>query len=217
MKKFIITELRKRVNQLLTEEKIDDFFKFLAKDPNNKSMASVMYTNPVKVNKFIFKTNTDVITASSADPNFAQSMLDASVKVPNPMFDKLYKNTRFMFRWQDTYKQAMDRVNPEHEMGERRGIYDKVEGFEVLEMGKSGLYLPIIPTGSESTYSVFDNGQWSTISKEEAYQYMPKASGVNPNAIPMRALIVDRIYKIKSGGHEWLNPHFKYKYLGFGQ
>ena len=130
MKNFIIKELRKSLGKLLTEEKIDDFFNFLAKDPSNKSMASVMYTNPVKVNKFILD--------------------DQGMRVPNPMLDKLYKNTRFMFRWQDTYKNAMDRVNPEHEMGQRRGTYDKVEGFEVLEMGKSGLYLPIIPTGSES-------------------------------------------------------------------
>jgi hypothetical protein len=197
MKNFIITELRKSLGQLLTEEKIDDFFKFLAKDPNNKSMASVSYTNPVKMNKFILD--------------------DQGMKVPNPMLDKLYKNTRFMFRWQDTYKNAMDRVNPDHEMGQRSGTYDKVEGFEVLEMGKSGLYLPIIPTGSDSTYSILENGQWSPISKEEAYKYMPKASEANPNAVPMRALIVDRIYKIKSGGHEWTNPNFKLKYLGQGQ
>jgi hypothetical protein len=197
MKKFILTELRKGLGVLLTEEKIDDFFKFLAKDPNNKSMASVSYTNPVKVNKFILD--------------------DQGIKVPNPMLDKLYKNSRFMFRWQDTYKNAMDRVNPEHVMGQRSGTYDKVQGFEVLEMGKSGLYLPIIPTGSESTYSVLEDGNWRPISKEEAYKYMPPQRESEPSAVQMRALIVDRIYKIKSGGHEWSNPHFKFKYLGPGQ
>jgi len=192
MKTLIKTLLRE---SLLTEENIEDFFKFLAKDPNNKSMASVSYTAPVRVNKFMLDTEGN--------------------KVPNPMLNKLHKNTRFMFRWQDTYKNAMDRVNPEHVMGQRSGIYDKVTGFEVLEMGKSGLYLPIIPTGSESTYSVLgEDGNWSPISKDEAFRYMPPPRPSSGGVVPIRQLIVDRIFKIKSGGNEWVNPHFKYKYLG---
>lgn len=198
MKQFILNELRQAFGQLLTEEKIDDFFKFLAQDPHNKSMATVYYTAPVTMNKFV---------------------LDAEgVKIPNPMFGKLFKNTRFMFRWGDVYKDAVERVNPEHEFGQRSGTYDKVEGFKVTEMGKSGLYLPIIPTGSESSYSVMDeSGQWQAIDKEEAKKYLPPYRGGSASGVEYRQLIVDRIAMIKSGGNEWANPHFKFQYMGPGK
>lgn len=184
---------------LLTEDSIDDFFTFLAKDPNNKSMASAYYTAPVTMNKTIIG--------------------DDGIKIPNPMYGKLFKNTRFMFRWGDVYKDAVERVNPEHEFGERRGTYDKVEGFKVTEMGKSGLYLPILPTGSEANYSVMENGQWSVIDKDEAKKYLPPYRGGSASGVEYRQLIVDRIAMIKSGGNEWVNPHFKlkYKYLGPGK
>ena len=197
MKKFILNELRQAFGQLLTEEKIDDFFKFLAQDPHNKSMATVYYTAPVTMNKFV---------------------LDADgVKIPNPMYGNLFKNTRFMFRWGDVYKDAIARVNPEHEFGQRSGTYDKVEGFKVTEMGKSGLYLPIIPTGSESSYSVMDNGQFQPIDKEEAKKYLPPYRGASASGVEYRQLIVDRIAMIKSGGNEWANPHFKFQYMGPGK
>ena len=182
---------------LLTEDRIDDFFTFLAKDPNNKSMASAYYTAPVTMNKTIIG--------------------DDGIKIPNPMYGKLFKNTRFMFRWGDVYKDAVERVNPEHEFGERRGTYDKVEGFKVTEMGKSGLYLPILPTGSEANYSIMENGQWSVIDKNEVRKYLPPYRGSSASGVEYRQLIVDRIAMIKSGGNEWVNLHFKFKYLGPGK
>ena len=194
MKAIIKSLLRE---SLLTEDRIDDFFKFLAQDPHNKSMATVYYTAPVTMNKFILD--------------------DEGIKIPNPMHGKLFKNTRFTFRWGDVYKDAVERVNPDHEFGKRSGTYDKVEGFKVTEMGKSGLYLPIIPTGSESSYSVMDNNQWSEISTEEARKYMPPYRGGSASGVEYRQLIVDRIAMIKSGGNEWVNPHFKLKYLGPGK
>lgn len=194
MKTIIKSLLRE---SLLTEDRIDDFFKFLAQDPHNKSMATVYYTAPVTMNKFILD--------------------DQGMKIPNPMHGKLFKNTRFIFRWGDVYKDAVERVNPDHEFGQRSGTYDKVEGFKVTEMGKSGLYLPIIPTGSESSYSVMDNNQWQAIDKEEAKKYLPPYRGGSASGVEYRQLIVDRIAMIKSGGNEWVNPHFKFKYLGPGE
>ena len=182
-------------SELLKEETIEDFFEFLGKNPGKSSMATVMYTNPVKVNKFIID--------------------DLGNKVPNPMFDKLFKNTRFMFRWQDTYNRAVERNNPEHEFGKRSGTFEKVEGVDVLERGKSGLYLPIIPTGSESAYSVYENGKFSPISKEEARKYMPEyKEREGGSGVDFRPLIVDRISKINAGGNNWINPNFQYEYLG---
>lgn len=191
MKAIIKSLLRE---SLLTEEKIDDFFKFLARDPKRNSVASVYYTAPVTVNKFI--------------------MGDDGVKIPNPIHGKLFKNTRFMFKWGDVYKDAVGRVNPEHEFGQRSGTYDKVEGFKVTEMGKSGLYLPILPTGSEANYSIMEDGQWSQIDKEEVRKYLPPYRGASASGVEYRQLIVDRIAMIKSGGNEWMNPYFKLKYLG---
>ena len=192
MKTFIKGLLRE---SLLTEEKIDDFFVFLAKDPHRKSQATVFYTNPVKVNKFIKD--------------------EAGNKVPNPMDGKLYKSQRISFKWEHTYKDAMAKINPDHVMKQRSGTYEKVQGFNVLEMGKSGLYLPVVPTGSDSVYGVMgEDGKLQVIPKEEAYKYMPPAREVNASAPPVRQLIVDRIFMIKAGGNVWKNPHFIYEYVG---
>lgn len=192
----IMTAMQKNEGVLEeARERIEDFFDFLNSNPKKSSGASVLYTNPVKVNKYIVN--------------------EFGEKVLNPMFDKLYKNTRFLFRWEDTYRRAAERNNPEFEVGKRSGTFDKVDGYSMLENGKSGLYLPIVPTGSEAQYSVLEDGEFKSISKEEARKYMPEykeresASGAN-----FRPLIVDRIYKINAGGKTWENPSFIYKYLG---
>ena len=113
----------------------------------------------------------------------------------------------------------MDKINPDHVMGNRSGTYEKVQGYDVLETGKSGLYLPIIPTGSESTYSVFEDGQFTPISKEEAYKYLRPIKDI-PSAVdkpPIKQLIIDKIAKISGGGNIWINHNFKGKYLGPGE
>lgn len=194
---FETEEVLEEAEEVLEEakERIEDFFDFLNSNPKKATGASVLYTNPVKVNKYIIN--------------------DLGEKVLNPMLDKLFKNTRFLFRWEDTYKRAAERNNPDFEVGKRSGTFEKVDGFDMLESGKSGLYIPIVPTGSESQYSVYEDGEFRPISKEEARKYMPEykeresASGIN-----FRPLIVDRIYKINAGGKTWENPNFIYTYLG---
>lgn len=183
---------------LLSEENFTDLFNFLEQDPRKMGGASVMYVNLVAMNKNYINPET-------------------GEKEPNPMWGKIYKHTRFMFRWEDTYGRAVERENPEHEMGQRSGTYEKIDGYDMLEQGKSGLYLPIIPTGSESTYSISEDGKsHEPISYEEIKPYMkeykPSTGG---SGVKFRPLIVDRIAKIKAGGNEWNNPNFVFgNYIG---
>ena len=198
-RKTLLEELKEM--GMLNEEKIEDFFNFLNQNPQKASQAAAFYTAPVKMNKFI--------------------MTDGG-KILNPMIDKLFKHTRFLFKWEDTFNRAMERLGEkngmEHTPGKRSGTFEKVDGYNMLESGKSGLYLPIIPTGSESSYSVLENGQWMPIAKEEVYKYLPPRTDSSSSFKPeFRALIVDRIAKIKAGGNEWSNPGFIYEYLGPGK
>jgi hypothetical protein len=176
--------------KLISEESFTDLFKFLEQDPRKMTFATAMYTNPVGMNK-------NIVDASGN-------------KTPNPMWGKIFKHSTFQFRWEDTYNRAVDRTNPEHEMGTRSGAYEKIQGYDMLEKGKSGLYLPIIPTSSKAVYTISEDGSGhEPISYEEIKPYMkvynPSSGG---SGVKFRPLIVDRISKIKSGGNEWENPSF---------
>lgn len=187
-------------SSILKEERIDDFFEFLAQNPQRKSMATVFYTAPVKLNKYITNENGE--------------------KESNPMFGKLFKHQRIRFKWDESYKDAALRVNPDFQFGNRSGEFSKSSGFDVLEQGKSGFYLPVVPTGSDSVYSVLENGQMNIIDKNEAYRYMPtNNSNINSASSDsgkpdFRQLILKRIYAIKAGGNSWVNPEFEYDYVG---
>jgi hypothetical protein len=197
MKKTLLNELRKGLSRLLTEEVLSDLFTFLETDPKNMTMGTAYYVASMDsyMNKFITNPQGE--------------------KIPNPMLGRLFKNTRFIFKWQDTYGKAMDRKGLQ-EMA-RRGVYDKIQGYEVLETGKSGLYLPIIPTGSEATYSVLVDGQPVGISKEEIAKYLrPMNQPYAP--ITFRPLIIDKVIKLTGGKNVWINPNFKGpRYLGIGE
>lgn len=197
MKKFILSELRKKIDALLTEETHTDLFKFLETNPKNMTMGTAYYVN-------------------SMDSSMNKNLLSPDgVKTPNPMYGKLYKNSRFIFKWSDTYQKSIERNNPEHEIGKRSGNYEKVQGYEPLENGKSGLYLPIIPTGSESTYTVLENGQFIPIDKEEVKKYLrPSGPSQSASGVNFRPLIIDKVYKLTGGGNEWVNPNFKGQYMG---
>lgn len=196
LKNNSLTQESKTLNEegsLLTEETVDDFFKFLARDPGNNTMASVYYTSPVKFNKFI-KTEEG--------------------KEINPFYDKVLKNQRYTFMWGETYKDAVERTNPDHEFGQRRGTYEKLDGFKVTETGKSGLYLSIVPKGSfDAKYGIQTDNGYEDISKDEFQSYLPQTNyKPSSSGQDFRPLIVDRIYKIKAGGNEWVNPHYTYKW-----
>ena len=176
---------------------INDFFDFLAKDPKKGTINTVYYTSPVGMNKFM-KTP------------------DGKRGEVNPMAGKVFKNSTFNFRWEDTYQRAVERTNPEHEFGKRSGTFEKVEGYEVLETGKNGIYLPIIPTniGNSSKGYLYkeDNGAAKDISIEEIKPYLKPPSSYSPaSGTNFRLLMVDRISKINAGGNTWENPHFYLK------
>ena len=190
-------------NKVITEETFSDLFDFLNTDPNKMTQGSAYYV--ADLNSSMNKNSVD----------------DKGNNIPNPMYGKLYKHTRFLFKWEDTYTKAMDRVDPEHVHGKRSGTYEKVQGYDVLETGKSGLYLPIIPTGSEYQYVVDNNGNMEVIDKETAKKYLRPMSPSTVSAIEagkpsFRPLIIDKVAKITGGGSVWKNPNFKGVYMGPG-
>jgi hypothetical protein len=186
--------------RLVNESQYDDLFNFVEQNPQKGSSATVLYTNLVAMNKNIVNPET-------------------GEKSPNPMWGKVYKHQRFIFQWEDTYQRAVERDNPEHEFGARSGTYEKIEGYDMFETGKSGIYLPIVPTGTEAAYSVEDeSGNHRPASKEELAPYFkPYKAGAPRSGKNFRPLIVDKIYAINSGGNTWKNPHYQFgQYMGPG-
>lgn len=197
LKQLIIEEYNRIVKSknILKEENINDFFNFLEKDPRKKSFAYVYYTAPVSMNKFIIDENGN--------------------KIPNQMYGKIFKNKQIKFNYAETFREVMGKKNPDYVMGTKRGNYDKIGGYEVIEYGKSGLYMPVLPKQSKTTYSLFDNGTWTPVEKSEIQKYLKQETKYQNNDKPIyNQLIVDRIARLSAGGHVWNNPNFIYKYLG---
>jgi len=196
--KLIITEAQyKKLFTILVESsgeraEFEDLFKFIANDPQKGAISTVYYTSPVAMNKG-GRGGTEI----------------------NPYYGKIFKNSAFNFRWEDTYKKAVGRDNPEHEMGKRSGSFEKVQGYDVLETGKNGLYLPIIPLNlGKSTvgYLIMNNGQLQPIDIETIKPYFKPSRDYQPaSGTDFRLLMVDRIKKIKAGGKDWNNPYFAFK------
>jgi len=188
---------------MLFEERFNDLFKFLdAKDPQKMSQGNAYYTAPLGdsyMNKYV----------KDEEGN----------KKLNPYYGRILKHTRFMFGWADTYKRAEERrTGGDVELGARSGQYDKVKGYDVLEKGKSGHYLPILPTGSdEYTFTcVDDNGNQEPIEEEKFQEYMKPPRPSNGKS-KFRPLIINRISKIQAGGNKWINPEPEFKYMGPGE
>lgn len=198
MKNFIRQQLSENLQRILTEETYRDLFDFL--DQGQKKM-----------------TNGTAYYVASMDSSMNKFIMDDSgIKVPNPMYGRLFKHTRFMFPWADTYKRAMERKGEGRELSSRSGTFEKVTGYDVLERGKSGLYLPILPSGSEYKYVVVDGGESKVVSKEEVLPYLRPSSPSGGGPVDFRLLIVDKIAKLTGGGNVWINPEFKGSYMGMG-
>lgn len=210
--KITKSELKTIVKQILNEEmslikeapereQLDDFFKFLARDPQSYSNSSVFYTSIMKTNK-----------------NFID---DDGVKKPNPYSDKIYKHQRIMFNFGKSYKKEMLKINPDYEFSPRRGKYENVEGFSMVKTGKNGLYFEVVPSSSESVYTIIDDsGQHEIVEYADIQKYLPPKSPSktsDENKVEFRILLVDRTYKIKAGGADWVNPHFVFDYFGPGK
>lgn len=193
--KINLNELKTIIKNVLTEETVNDFFNFLEKDPRKNTFAYVYYTAPVSMNKFIIDENGN--------------------KIPNEMYGKIFKNKQIRFNYSETFKEVMSKRNPDYVYGSRKGNYEKLGGYEVLEHGKSGLYMPVLPKQSKTTYSMLDNGTWTLVEKSEIQKYIKPDIQYPDNGKPIyNQLIVDRIARISAGGHTWNNPNFIYKYLG---
>jgi hypothetical protein len=189
------TLVRESLENILNEERFNDLYAFLDAQPRKMTMGTAYYV-------------------ASMDTSMNKNIVTPEGKQPNPMYGKVFKHTRFMFRWQDTYKRATERTNPEHVMGQRSGEYEKVEGYDMLEKKGDKFYLPIIPTGSEYKFITIDGQE---ISKEELKPFLKPSGAPSPSSgVDFRLLIVDKIAKITGGGNEWVNPDFKGDYMGMG-
>lgn len=197
IKSLIKEVLLENHTSILNEDAYQDLFEFLDNKVQPMSMGTAYYV-------------------ASLDSSMNKRLADKS---PNPMYGRVFKNTRFMFRWKDTFKRALERSGEDREVGMRSGQFEKVEGYEMLERGRSGLYLPILPTGSEYELSyIDDSGKLVPISREEVKPYLkpPRPRPEGPSSPSFRLLIVDKIAKIAAGGNTWNNPNFKGTYLGPG-
>jgi hypothetical protein len=184
---------------ILKEERHTDLFEFLAQGFGKMTQGTAYYV-------------------ASMDNSMNKNLVTPEGKIPNPMYGKLYKHTMFMFPWLDTYRRAQERKGLDTDPGQRRGTYERLEGFDMLETGKSGLYLPIYPTGSQYVFAVMEGGKFVEFPKEEAKQYLKPSDGsaFSPDKVPVRQLIIDRTAKITGGGNEWVNPDFRLNYIGPG-
>lgn len=199
---LIKSMLNEALTEMLNEEKYNDIFEFLGQGFGKMTQGTAYYV-------------------SSMDSNMNKNLVnpDTGEKGPNPMYGKLFKHTRFMFGWGDTYGRARERKGIEGELGKRSGDYEKVSGYENvgLETGKNGLYLPILPTGSEYKYAVMDGGSFVEIDKEEAKKYLrPSGGSFSTEGPNFRLLLVQNIVKLTGGGNIWVNPEFKFDYIGPG-
>lgn len=193
--KITESQLKTIKEHLISEREVfQDLFDFIANDPQKGGIATVYYTSPVGMNKG-GRAGTPV----------------------NPYYGRVFKDSAFNFRWEDTYSRAVERTNPDHEMGQRSGSFEKVQGYNVLETGRNGLYLPIIPLNlGKSTigYRVQDenSGQLVPANIEDIKPYFkPRGNHQPSSGVDYRLLLVDRISKIKAGGKYWDNPHYQYK------
>jgi hypothetical protein len=69
----------------------------------------------------------------------------------------------------------MKRINPNYVVGVKSGNYKPVDGYDMLEEGKNGLYFPIIPTGTEYVY-VICNGPCRVADKNEVKPFFKETN-----------------------------------------
>lgn len=185
----------KEIGVLKEVQQMDDFFYFIENDPRLNTFSYVYYT----------------------------SLLDRGLakKSTNPMVGKFIKNTRYKFSFGQTYGRAVEIKNPEHEMQQRKGDYDKVDGYKVLETDRNGnLVLPIVPLQTKSNILVLDESgnlkekiESSQIQEKYGHFFQPSffnRSG-SSSGVDFRPLKVDSISKISAGGAVWENPNFIYQ------
>lgn len=175
------------------EKSIIDFFNTLKNSECQNMAASVYYASPLKLNK---------------------TYMEGDNKLPNPLYDKVLKYKTIEFNYGDNFKDAVLRVNPDYEFKGQKALYEKVNGSDILVTGKNGLYLPILPLKSESSYKLeFKDGLMLTVLFEEVKKYMPEVKERTEGVPIVNQLLVSRISKIESEINFWINYDFEYKGL----
>lgn len=168
---------------------IEDFFEFLNRNVRKGTFAYAYYSYPVKVNATLGKKGA---------PN----------KEPNPYVGRIFKHSRYEFRWEDTYANAKRRKDPDYEFVGNNSTYNSVDGVKMIETGVNGLYLPIVPTKIYSPVYTLDG---HIVPKEQIIDQLPTNNGFMPEVMK---LILDRVAGLSAGGAFWKNPDFKYTYSG---
>ena len=175
------------------EKTIVDFFNTLKNSECENTMAFVYYASPLKLNK---------------------NYMEMDKKLENPLYDKVLKYKTIQFNYGDTFKDAVLKINPDYEFKGQKAVYEKVNGSDILTLGKNGLYLPILPLGSESSYKLeFKEGLMLTVLFEEVKKYMPEVKERKDDVPIFNQLLVSRISKIESDINFWINYDFEYKNL----
>jgi hypothetical protein len=183
--------LKKYENLIMKEQEksIVDFFSTLKKSDIENKHATVYYSSPLKMNK---------------------TYLNEGIKQENPMTGKVVKYKAIEFNYGDTFKEAVLKENPDYEFKGQSASYEKVKDSDILLSGKNGLYLPVLPLHSESTYKVLsEDGNLNPIEFEDLKQYLPPHKE-RPQGIPViNQLLVSRISKIESDINYWISEEIK--------
>ena len=115
-------------------EEVNDFFKFLRNNPRKGTKASIQYISTLNRNLAKPKTN--------------------------PMVNRFIKLTKYMFNWEETYKDRVQRTNPDWELQKRKGDYTKME--RLMQVLSSPFKIPprydeyrVFHDPSESVYQTF--------------------------------------------------------------
>jgi hypothetical protein len=177
-------------------QEVNDFFKFLENNPQKGSGANVQY----------FST----LNSKLAKPK------------SNPMANRFIKLTEYSFRWEESYKNKVARVNPDWELQQRKGGYTKMEGGygNVMERDRRGdEVLPISPDAMYSIVLVLDESggvadMVKTRELKEKYAQYFQPSFLKPyeptgSGVDFRPLKLYSINRIAAGGKVWMNPDLK--------
>lgn len=176
---------------------IDDFFEFLNRHVNKATFAYAYYTYPVTLNKTI---------GTRENPS----------KELNPYAGRIFKHQPHEFRWDYSYAESMKRKHgDDFEFKGSNAKYTNIEGVKMLQEGKNGLYLPIVPTGGGGFRPVY-TVDWVITPKEELLSILPPKSPSTMGLPETMKLFVPKLAGVSAGGAVWKNPDFEFRYMGQG-
>ena len=202
-----INQLRNQdIEKAKDESEPKDFYKFSEKKPKRGQVATLTYF----------------------------SSLDRYLAKPknNPMVGRFIKITKYRFNWEQTYEDAIKAWDPNYVIQQRKGKFDKVEGYEkFLELNSRGQEsVRILPKSSRYMIIVLDeNGdvqdtvfsydvlkeKYGEFFKPSFFNGKRKEPVLNSEGVPkpaFRPLVLTSTYNIKGGGENWINPNLDSKY-----